>query len=185
MLKNTKYTFGTITKCLHWLIVLLLFTQLTLTWLLATSTSGTPIQSQYVFLHKSVGITIFMVAILFIIWRIFSPSPRPIDADPHWKHLIAKIVQHTLLLLILVIPVIGYLLSCADGYGINYFGWFHLPCMISKNETLGSLFYNTHFILGCILFGLICLHILAALQHHVILKDDVLKRMLPFYKGKA
>lgn len=183
MLKNTTTTFGTITKCLHWLIFLLLSTQLSLTWLLATAIPGSPTQSQYVFLHKSVGVTIFIVAVLFIFWKIVSPSPQPVDSDPHWKHIIAKMVHYAMLLLIMIMPLIGYFLSCSDGYIVDYFGWFILPCLVGKNEAMGSLLYTTHVILGFTLFALISLHILAALQHHFILKDKVLKRMLPFYKS--
>ena len=77
-------------------------------------------------------------------------------------------------------PILGYLMTYANGKTVSFFGLFTLPRLISENQNLGDIFFHFHQTLGYILFALITLHIAAALHHHFILKDIILKRMLPF-----
>lgn len=184
MLKNTSNTFGAITKCIHWLLFVLLVIQFTLGTLYALATQNSPQQSQFITWHKSVGLTILFVGLLFMIWKHMNIRPQPANVDPAWKHLVAKIVQHTMLLLVLITPILGYGLSCASGYAVDYFAWFTLPCLFEKNEQWALILDKSHILLGLTLLSLIMLHMLAALHHHFIVKDNVLKRMLPFIKVK-
>lgn len=184
MLKNTSNTFGTITKWIHWLLVVLLAIQFTLGTLYALATPNSPQQSQFITWHKSVGLTILFWGLLFIIWNRINIRPQPANVDPAWKLMVAKIVQHTMLLLVIITPILGYGLSCASGYAVDYFDWFTLPCLVEKNDLWASILDKSHILLGLTLLGLIMLHMLAALHHHFIVKDNVLKRMLPFTKIK-
>ena len=182
MLSNTKTNFGSVTKFLHWLLFILLMTQFTLTTLFAMAAIGSPEKSQYILWHKSVGITIFCLTVIFVIWRARNPYPKPTNADPAWKKMVAKAVHHSLLLLLILMPILGYTLTYAAGYSASYFGWFTLPRLIAENKVLADFAVKLHITFGVVLVLLVLLHILAALHHHVILKDNVLKRMLPAFK---
>lgn len=177
MLRNTVKRFGSITKVFHWLIFLLIIAQFYFVWFLS---EDSPLTGFYVMLHKSVGVTVFMLGILFLIWHIINVKPLPPETQPRWQHIVSKAVHHTLFTLIILMPIIGYLLTCADGKPINFFGWFTIPCIISENEHLGSIMFTTHETLGYLVLILVGIHCLAALYHHFICKDNVLKRMLPF-----
>ncbi|MCW8407788.1 cytochrome b [Legionella sp. PATHC035] len=177
MLRNTLKGFGSITKLLHWLIVILIATQFYLVWSLS---DNSPLMPRYIMLHKSIGLTILVLGILFIIWHFLNIKPLPPENQPRWQHVLSKIVHHTLFILIILIPIVGYLLTCSDGKPINFFGWFTIPCLIPANEQLGNVMFSTHETLAFIILALVGLHFLAALYHHFMRKDEVLKRMLPF-----
>ncbi len=165
------------TKLLHWLIFILITAQFYFVWSLS---ENSPLTGPYIMLHKSVGMTLLILGILFFIWHIFNVKPLPPETQPRWQYIISKAVHHTLFLLIMLMPIIGYLLTCADGKPINFFGLFTIPCLISANEHLGGIMFLAHETLAFVILFLVGVHILAALYHHFIYKDNVLKRMLPF-----
>ena len=180
MLRNTLKSFGSITKWLHWLAFILVTAKFYLIWFHEGFPKGSPEKMLYMMLHKSVGITILMLGILFVIWHIINVKPLSPKSQPHWQYIIAKIVHHALLTLLILMPIVGYLLTCSYAKPVNFFGLFTIPCMISKNEHLGNILDFTHETLGYLILVLVGIHILAALYHHFIVKDNVLKRMLPF-----
>ncbi|KTD00945.1 cytochrome b [Fluoribacter gormanii] len=177
MLRNTAKRFGSMTKLLHWLIFILISTQYYLVWSIS---EDSPLTALYIMLHKSIGMTILILGILFFIWHMINVKPMPPGTQPRWQYITSKAVHHTLFLLIILMPIIGYLLSCADGKPINFFGWFTIPCLISANDHLGGIMFSTHETLAFIILFVAGIHVLAALYHHFICKDYVLKRMLPF-----
>lgn len=181
MLRNTPKRFGSITKLLHWLIFLLILAQFYFVWSLP---DNSPLAPLYIRLHKSVGFTILLIGILFYVWHIINIKPLPPLIQPNWQYIISKVVHYTLFLLIILIPIIGYLLTCAAGKPINFFGWFTIPCLIAKNDALENIMFNIHQKLAYLILILVGIHFLAALFHHFIRKDNALRRMLPFCSGE-
>lgn len=179
MLRNTKKSFGTLSKFFHWLIVALVSIQFYLVWGKNFLTKNSPLKIEFTLLHKSLGLSIFMFVILWIIWRLFNEKPVSLESQFRWKYILSKIVHHSIIILLLLLPILGYLMSCASGRNITFFGLVDLPVLISKNENLDNLFFQLHEKIGYLLCFLICAHAVAALHHHFILKDNVLKRMLP------
>lgn len=180
MLRNTTQYFGGITKGLHGLLVVLLTMQFILIWRYNSLPKAAAETLQYMLMHKSVGITILMLGILFIIWKIINTNPSTPGSQPHWQQVTAKIVHGSLLILMVIMPITGYALSCAAGKPIGFFGLFTLPHLIPENKNLVGILETTHEKLGILILILVGMHVLAALYHHFILKDIVLKRMLPF-----
>lgn len=185
MLRNTTKSFGSLTKLFHWLLFFLICMQFYFIWGQDLFPQESPVRLQYILLHKSFGLTILFLGVLFIIWRFINPQPLSLKSQPYWKHIIAKCVHHTLLTFIILMPILGYLMSCADGRTVSFFGLFNMPCSISKNEYLSNLFFQMHEKIGYLFLILIGIHIFAAMHHHFILKDNVLKRMLPFSDKKS
>lgn len=181
MLRNTLKRFGSITKLLHWLIFILIAAQFYFVWSLS---ENSPLIPLYMMLHKSVGVTVLVLGILFYIWHIISIKPLPPENQPQWQYFISKLVHHVLFILIILMPLVGYLLTCSDGKPINFFGWFTIPCLIPTSEQLGNMMFSVHETIAFIILILVGIHFLAALYHHVIRKDEVLKRMLPFTSNK-
>ncbi len=178
MLKNSKTQFGLLSKLLHWSIFLLIGIQSYLTWQFYNAPDNAPEQAHYMFLHKSVGITILLVTIIFLIWKTINVHPLLPKTSPHWQHFVSTIVHYSLLALMIAIPIAGYSISCTANRSISYFDLFTLPCLISQNKALSGILYFVHVYLVILFMVLISVHVVAALYHHFILKDDVLKRIL-------
>ncbi|HHT0593557.1 TPA: cytochrome b [Legionella anisa] len=181
MIRNTLKRFGSMTKLLHWLIFILIIAQYYFVWSLR---DNSPLTTFYIMLHKSVGFTILLLGLLFFIWHIINIKPLPPITQPRWQYITSKAVHHTLFILIILMPIVGYLLTCAGGKPINFFGWFTIPCLISKNDYFGSIMFSAHQVIAYFILILAGIHFLAALYHHFICKDNVLKRMLPFTSGE-
>lgn len=178
MLKNTRDNFGSITKFAHWTIFLLVTIQFYLVWgknLIPRSVISFP----YVLAHKTLGLCILIIGIGFILWHVINLKPKHVLFQPYWQQYLARVVHFLLFALIIIMPCLGYLMGCAAGKPLLFFGVLKVPAILAPNKLLGELLYKYHVYLGYLFFGIIILHISAALYHHVILKDRILKRILP------
>jgi cytochrome b561/polyisoprenoid-binding protein YceI len=178
--RNTKLRWGAVAQLFHWVIVALVITQ----FVLASKAENLPLgmaKLATLARHKSVGITILGLALLRLGWRLWNRNSPPLPANlrPHERGL-AHLGHHGLYLLLFAMPLSGWLMSSAKNYPVSWFGHFTLPNLVQPDEGLFELMKSTHGVLAGALFGLAVLHLLAALYHHFMKKDDVLKRMLPF-----
>lgn len=129
--------------------------------------------------HKWAGVTIFMLVVVRMVWRLFHAAP-PLPADvPRWQRAVASATHYLLYALMFAIPLTGWLMSSAKGFQTVYFGILPIPDLLQKNADLGDILRNVHEILNWLMISIVVLHVAAALKHHFIEKDDVLRRMLP------
>jgi len=134
--------------------------------------------------HKWVGITIFLLVAARLIWRAANVPPPPILGPP-WQQ-VAAVVNHWLLYVLLIcIPLSGWLMSSAYGVGVVYFGVIPLPDLIGKNKELGDTLKALHETLAFTMLALVTVHAVAALKHHLLDRDAVLHRMLPLVRPRA
>lgn len=169
---------------LHWIIALLIFTAFPL-GVYMHELPLSPYKLRLYSWHKWAGVTIFLLALLRILWRAtHRPPPLP-AAMPSWEKFAAHAVHYLLYALILVIPLSGWLMSSAKGVQTVWFGVLPLPDLVSKDKELGDLLKAVHQSLNFLLLGLVIAHIGAALKHHFIQRDDTLVRMLPFFRSKS
>ena len=164
-------------KLLHWLIAVIVILMLSFGYIL----EDVPEQyrsTAYMF-HKSLGLTVLflMYVRIFMIW--FTGKPPLPESVPFLQKMISRLVQYSFYVLLIAMPLCGWIMSVAADYIPTYFGLFKVPLPIEPNKALASLMQEFHETMAWILIGLIILHILAALKHHFIDKDNVLKRMLP------
>lgn len=165
---------------LHWLIALMICAAFTLGLIMSDMPGLSMTKLKYFSWHKWIGVTIFALALLRVMWRATHPAP-PISASlPAWQRLAATSAHRLLYLLIIVIPLTGYFYSLAAGVQVVYLGIIPLPVLIAKNEVLKELLKNVHSILNFSMAGLVALHVLGALKHQFIDRDGTLARMLPF-----
>ena len=164
---------------LHWLMALLMI-GLFGVGLYMTGLKLSPQKLQLYSWHKWAGVTVFLLAVARIAWRIGHKPPADPTGMPRWQVVAAHGVHHLLYLLMFAIPLSGWLMSSAKGFQTVWFGVLPLPDLLDKNKELGDLLQAVHAWLNYSLAGLVLAHAGAALKHHFVERDDVLVRMLPF-----
>ena len=168
---------------LHWLIALLILAALPL-GLYMTGLKLSPVKLKLYAYHKWLGITVALLAIARLAWRRHHPAPPPPPAMPAWQVQAATAIHHLLYLLMLLVPLVGWLMSSAKGFQTVYLGFIPVPDLLAKNEALGDLLAIIHASLAYLLAGLVAVHAAAALKHHLVDRDDVLTRILP-HRGQT
>ena len=187
MLRNTETSYGSVAKFLHWLMALwVLAAYVVIIYLTWGHTEGLIPGLNY---HKVVGFTVLVPLVFRVIWRVINPAPRLPPGMPRWQVRISRLSHLLLYFFMFAMPVSGYL---GNGGGVDY-GIFQIPPFMRTSlalwifDALGitwqqwDVFFDTfHYrIVGPFIFStLIIAHASAAIFHHVVQKDDVLRRML-------
>jgi cytochrome b561 len=130
--------------------------------------------------HKWFGVTIFLLAILRLAWRLANPVPQPPATMPLWQRRAAVASHAALYAMLLVMPLTGWIMSSARNLPLVYLGLIHVPSPFGVDRELGEAMLHVHHLLAWTLLALVSLRVAAALYHHFVLRDDVLRRMLPW-----
>lgn len=163
---------------LHWLIALALLGNLLVGFWMA-DLALSPLKLKVYSWHKWSGVTIFVLVVLRVLWRL-THRPPPLPASmPRWQ-VTASHVSHALIyVLTLAIPLTGWLYSSARGFQTVWFGVLPIPDAIGKNVALSDLLHDAHENLNLLLAALVIVHVAAALKHHFVDRDSVLRSMMP------
>lgn len=162
---------------LHWLIALLVLGMLAAGFFMIEMRVS-PNKLKIYMLHKSIGLSILALMLIRIIWRLTHRSPALPNSVPNWQR-IASHASHALLYLLLIaMPLSGWLMNSASGFPTKLFGVLRLPQLIDKSQSAFAFWQYSHGVIAFSLCGLIAIHVLAALKHHFIDKDVILNRML-------
>jgi cytochrome b561 len=179
--RSTPTRYGAVAQTFHWLVAALIVIQ----FVLAYTADGLPLGVHKLALlarHKSFGMTVLMLAILRLLWRLKNPPPELPTGMTPLERMLARATHVAFYVLLFAMPITGWLMSSAKNYSVSWFGLFTWPNLIIKNEAQFDFLRSTHHLLSDALFVIAVLHVLAALKHHFWNKDDVLLRMLPFVK---
>lgn len=176
MIKNNTSSYGWVAIALHWLMALGIFGLFGLGLYMVELTYYDTWYRGSLELHKSVGFTLLFVWIIRISWRWFNTSPT-ISGSPLEKKA-AHIVHLLLYAVMLALMVTGYLISTADGRGIEVFGLFEIPALSVSIENQEDIAGDIHWGLAWSLILMVALHALAAIKHHIFNKDDTLLKMI-------
>jgi cytochrome b561 len=161
---------------LHWLIVGLVAVGFTLGWIM-TDLAVSPLKLRMYNWHKWVGITVLGLAVVRVLWRLTHRPPALLPA-PAWQRMAAQAVHGLLYLVMVLLPLSGWIYSNAAGFPVVYLGLWRLPDLVAKDKALAEVLVQRHELLGAVLLALVTLHALAALKHHFFDRDDTLRRML-------
>ena len=161
---------------LHWLIALLLFGQIGFGWFLESIPRGTPARGFYVNLHKSTGLTLALLILARLAWRIVHRPPELPALMPLWERTGAKWSHVALYVCMLGMPLSGYIASNFSKYGVKLFNSITLPPWGTDDARIYAIFNTTHQVLSYLFVALIVAHVLAALRH-LGRKDGVFSRM--------
>ena len=168
-------------KVLHWLIALMIIGLFALGQYMS-DLSMSPSKLQLYSWHKWAGVTVFLLVLIRLGWRLLH-TPPALPAQMSKPQRLASHIGHAVLyLLMLAIPISGWLMSSAKGYQTVWFGVVPLPDLIGKDKQIGEALAELHESLNGLLMLIVTIHALAALKHHFIDRDDVLIRMLPSRK---
>lgn len=178
MLRNDEHRYGAIAQLFHWVIVGLIVTQFILAFRAESLPRGMKLITTLA-LHKSLGMTVLALAVVRLAWRWMNPVPAdPLDM-PKWQHVASRISHIALYALIFAIPLFGWIASSARNFSVSWFGLFTWPNLVEPSEAAFKFFQAAHAFLAWALLAVALLHIAAALKHHFIDKDNILRRMLP------
>ncbi len=177
-MRNSSESYGAITKGLHWLIFLCVLIQIIIGFF-NDSLSVFVNRGELIMIHKSIGLTLVPLSILFILWGMFSRKPDWPEGMAEWEKTAARIAHSLLYLLVFAMAASGWVMSTAAGYIPSWFGLFSVAApWVPKSKALSSEFLFVHSVCAWSLVVLGCIHILAALKHQFLEKDHILSRML-------
>ncbi len=169
--------YSTTAKFFHWLVAVIVIAMLSGSFFLEDVPEA--FQSNAYMLHKSFGLTVLFLMIIRFIWINYAGKPRQPLSMALWERVLSRVVQYSFYVFLVCMPLVGWIMSVAEGRTPSYFGLFNMPLPIHENKQLSDIMAEAHTVVAWILIVLLVLHILGALKHEYINKDDVLKRMLP------
>lgn len=168
-----------VSKLLHWLVAICVLITLPVAITMTRIADG-PLKDNLFVLHKSLGILILILVVLRILNRFITGAPKPEPGIAQWQKSVSSAVHGLLYVLLLAQPIIAWIGMSYFGSTTPFFGLFELPPLpVTKDEPLSEEIFVVHRWVGYLLGAVAALHIAAALQHLLILKDGVAQRMLP------
>lgn len=176
MMKNTENRYGIVAKGFHWLLFLMLSFSIVAGNFLASMPKGTE-KLQAAGMHKSFGLALLLLILLRLAWRLINVTPKAPEEISASQNRMAHAMHWVLYVLMFAQPLSGILMSQAAGHPVSFFGTFELPVLLDKDPSLAQFFRGAHGTVWILLVLAVIAHAGAALHHHFIKKDDVLKRM--------
>lgn len=179
MLANQANKYGVVQIALHWLIAVTIFGLFGLGLWMVDLTYYSSWYRTAPDLHRSIGVIVVSLMVLRLLWRLANPKVEPIATHKNWERKLAHLTHGLMYLLMLLLAVSGYMITTAKGQPLNVFDWFSIPAISFDIEYQEDIAGDLHEIFAWSLIGLAALHIVGALKHHFVDRDNTLKRMLP------
>lgn len=185
MSNNSATEYATFSKVMHWLMAAIIITLIAVGIYMADLPRDTEAQKQYAFqfygMHKSFGVVALLLIAIRLMWVRINPNPPLPAAFDAKERMVVEGLKKLLYLMMIVLPVSGYLMSNAGGFPIHFFGLFELPAVIGKSKEFGGIVHEMHEIGGWVILLLVLAHMAGAIKHRLQEKGserDILKRML-------
>jgi cytochrome b561 len=170
-LTDTSANYGLISKLMHWTVTILVVALLIVGFTMTSLPKDFAYRSLFFLTHKSVGLIAFVLGPIVVLWALIRrEEPKYPSTMSIWAIFIARIVKLSLMAIIIIMPWSGYIMA-------SFFNLFNFPSFINATAANGGLAHVTHMFVAPIAAGLVIFHILAALKHHYIDRDNILKRM--------
>ena len=187
-LRNTAQRYGRVAMSLHWLIAAFVIVNIGFGLYMGDLPRSDPNKFTLIQLHKSIGLTVLVLSVVVVVWRLMNPSPRWPSGMSLAMRFTARATHILLYVLIVAIPLSGWLFVSASPLGMPtpyffLFGWPNLPFFAGMTrEAVHPYheFYQTiHVWLAWSAIVLVPIHVLAALYHQFVLRDHLLARIVP------
>jgi cytochrome b561 len=163
----------------HWLVAALTIVTVLLGWTIAGTPRNTPQRELVLLLHRSLGLTILAAVVFRAGWRWRHPAPPLPLTVTRVEMVLARSTHLTLYVILIVIPLAGYLNAAAAGHAVSLFGILRIPPCLPENDRVSQAAIAVHLVGQYVLYLFVALHTAGALYHGVIRRDGVLDRMLP------
>ncbi len=178
------YVYDPVQRAFHWVMAAIILAVICVGIYAADLPKGDPSRGYWFGLHKSLGVTVFALAVLRLGWRVAIGAPPygvPLD---RLTHLAASAAHAALYVLMIGLPIGGYVMSTAGDHPVSWFGLFTLPRLVPVDKPLAKLADAAHVNGAWIMIGVLVVHILAAIWHYRIKRDEVMARMAPGLAAK-
>lgn len=175
-LMNTTESYGSVTKFFHWLIAIVILVQIIYGYFLGyVPKDYQPVAYNT---HKLIGLTLLFLMVLRLFWALMNVKPLLPANTPAWQRFAERFVHSMLYFVVIAMPISGLIGSNASGRP-PHIGDFKFTLPVPEDKALVNTAFAVHNTLALVLIGLLVVHVGAALYHHVIKKDNILRRMLP------
>ncbi len=175
--RNTSESFGWITRGLHWMTALFVLAALPLgLWIARMDVTFAAIK--YFSIHKTLGFTVLVLTVLRLIWHWISPPPPPIPSEVTWQDRLAKLTHRAFYVVLIAMPIAGWVASSATGINTVVYGALRLPNIAPNSVSWEVIGFAIHKGLGWLLMALLALHIAGALVRSLVKQDGTLGRMI-------
>lgn len=182
-IRNSHSEWGVLSIAMHWIVALAVFGLFGLGLYMVELDYYDSMYKTAPFVHKSMGVLLFLLMLFRIIWRFASAPPLALVTHNEWEKKLAHWMHIALYGLLLFLMISGYLISTADGRAVSVFGWFDVPSTISGIDNQEDIAGEVHEILAYILMFAVSIHAMGALKHHFIDKDRTILRMMGISKA--
>lgn len=190
--RNSPTRYGLVAMILHWLIALAVLAMLALGFVMGEVREGSALQFQLFQWHKSIGITILLLTVLRLAWRLMNRQPPFPPTMRPWERAFARATHFGFYVLLFALPLSGWAMVSTSPLGIptllyGVVPWPNLPwaARAENPEALEAILSEAHELLAFGMIALLVLHVAGALRHHFLLRDTVLRRMLPLPERQA
>jgi cytochrome b561 len=177
-LKNTTTRYGSLSIGMHWFMLLLMAAVYACIELREIYPRGSDPREALKTWHNMLGLLVFVLVWVRLALQFTGPTPHIEPASPAWRMLLAKLMYLALYVLMIGLPILGWLILSAEGKPIPFFG-LELPALIGADKEFAKTLEEIHETAGTVGYYLIGFHALAALFHHYVKHDNTLVRMLP------
>lgn len=177
IIRNAADRWGAVSVVLHWSIAAAILFM----GALGIYMKGLPIGADKIALyalHKSIGMTLLVLVLARLVWRLFAGRPLLPPGMPAWQRWLSRISHALLYLLLLAMPIAGWVMNSAANFPLRWFDLFTIPAIVEPSRELRRAAGDAHETLFWILMLLVMVHVGAALKHHFIDRDNVLRSML-------
>ena len=182
MWKNTKESWGLASQLMHWGMAIIVISLL-IVGTLMSDMKDSPDKFILYYWHKSFGVLVLILTLARLWLRNSSPIPADSPAAPHWQNKLARWNVIALYALLFTFPITGLAMSLLGGHDVSFFSLFTLKALAVPMKPLATLAWEIHGFSFNVMLVLLSGHLLGGLYHHYIIKDNILRRMLPWTKA--
>lgn len=177
-IRNSPMEWGIVSQSVHWITALLIIVTFTIALIMVELPLG-PRKLELYALHKSIGVLILALTAARLAWRLGGPRPMALGPSRAYERFLAHAVHGGFYIVLIALPLTGWLMSSASNFSVSVFGLFTLPNLIAPDKVLAETLETLHGWIAWSLVGLLVLHVAGAVKHHFVLGNDTLRRMVP------
>ena len=166
-------------QVMHWLTVLLMFSILPVAWIVDSVIEESPAFFFWMDVHETIGLTILGLTFVRIVWRLFDPPPPYPNTIAPASRRTARLVHGGLLILMIVMPISGFIWATGHGHDVAPFSLVRFPRIAFGHRSIGDAAEAVHLFCRWLVYGLIALHLAGVSYHLIIKRDGLLERMMP------
>jgi cytochrome b561 len=177
-IRNSSSGYGALMVLMHWIVAVAVIGLFALGYWMVDLTYYHEWYNRGPDIHRSVGMLLLFLMVFRVAWRGVNKKPAPLPDHSRWEVFSAQAVHLLLYILLFVAMISGYLITSADGSAIDVFGWFSVPSVTGQVKGLEDTAGVVHYWSTWALVALSAAHAAAAVKHHVVDRDNTLRRML-------